>query len=56
MNENSKNNQVTIKKRNDKPKSFIKRLERLSAEKNNINFNIKEVFSLANQWGLIQQQ
>ena len=51
MNESSKNNQETIQKVDDKLKSFIERLERLSEEKNNINFNIKEVFSEAKSSG-----
>ena len=51
MNENSKNNQETIQKVDDKLKSFIERLERLSEEKNNINFDIKEVFSEAKSMG-----
>ena len=51
MEENSKNNQETIQKVDDKLKSFIERLERLSEEKNNINFDIKEVFSEAKAAG-----
>ena len=51
MDENSKNNQETIKKVEDKLKSFIERLERLSEEKNYINFDIKEVFSEAKSMG-----
>ena len=51
MDENSKNNQETIQKGDDKLKSFIERLERLSEEKNNINFDIKEVFSEAKSMG-----
>ena len=45
MDENSQKKQKIIQKRDDKLKSFIERLERLSEEKNNINFDIKEVFS-----------
>jgi len=45
MDENSKNNQATIQKVDNKLKSFVERLERLSEEKNTINFDIKEVFS-----------
>ena len=51
MEENSKNNQETIQKTDDKLKSFIERLERLSEEKNKINFDIKEVFSEAKSMG-----
>ena len=51
MNETSKNNQETFQKGDDKLKSFIERLERLSEEKNNINFDIKEVFSEAKSSG-----
>ena len=51
MDENSKKNQEIIQKRDDKLKSFIERLERLSEEKNNINFDIKEVFSEAKSSG-----
>ena len=47
MNEYSKKKQEIIQKLYDKLKSFIERLERLSEEKNNINFDIKEVFSEA---------
>ena len=45
MDENSQKNQEIIQKRDDKLKNFIERIERLSEEKNNINFDIKEVFS-----------
>ena len=51
MDEVSKNNQKTIQKGDDKLKSFIERIERLSEEKNNINFDIKEVFSEAKSIG-----
>ena len=51
MEENSKNNQEKIQKGDDKLKSFIERLERLLEEKNNINFDIKEVFSEAKSSG-----
>ena len=51
MDEISKNNQEKIQKGDDKLKSFIERLERLSEEKNNINFDIKEVFSEAKSLG-----
>ena len=51
MDESPKNNQETIQKVDDKLKSFIERLERLSDEKNNINFDIKEVFSEAKSMG-----
>ena len=51
MDEKSNNNQQSIQKKDDKLKSFIERLERLSEEKNNINFDIKEVFSEAKSNG-----
>jgi len=51
MDENSQKNQEIIQKRDDKLKSFIERIERLSEEKNNINFDIKEVFSEAKSSG-----
>ena len=51
MDENSQKNQEKIQKTDDKLKSFIERLERLSEEKNNINFDIKEVFSEAKASG-----
>ena len=51
MNKNSQKNQEIIQKRDDKLKSFIERIERLSEEKNNINFDIKEVFSEAKSMG-----
>ena len=51
MDENSQQNQEITQKRDDKLKSFIERLERLSEEKNNINFDIKEVFSEAKSSG-----
>ena len=47
MDEKSNSNQDPIKKKDDKLKSFIERIERLLEEKNNINFDIKEVFSEA---------
>ena len=47
MNENSQKKQEIIQKRDDKLKSFTERLKRLSEEKNNINFDIKKVFSEA---------
>ena len=51
MNEKSNSNQDPIQKKDDKLKSFIERIERLSGEKNNINFDIKEVFSEAKSMG-----
>ena len=51
MDEKSNNNQQSIQKKDDKLKSFIERIERLSEEKNNINFDIKEVFSEAKSMG-----
>ena len=51
MDENTQKNQEIIQKRDDKLKSFIERLERLSEEKSNINYDIKEVFSEAKSSG-----
>ena len=51
MDEKSNSNQDPIQKKDDKLKSFIERIERLLEEKNNINFNIKEVFSEARSMG-----
>ena len=51
MYESSNKNQELIQKRDDKLKSFIERLERISEEKSNINFDIKEVFSEAKSSG-----
>ena len=51
MEQNSKKTQEIIKKSDNRLKSFIERLERLSEEKNNINFDIKEVFSEAKSMG-----
>ena len=51
MDENSQKNQEIVQKQDDKLKNFIERLERLSEEKNNINFDIKEVFSEAKSKG-----
>ena len=51
MDENTQKNQEIIQKQDDKLKSYIERLERLSEEKNNINFDIKEVFSEARSMG-----
>ena len=47
MEQNSKKNQEIIQESDHRLKSFIERLERLSEEKNNINFVLKEVFSEA---------
>ena len=51
MDEKSNNNQQSIQKKDDKLKSFIERIKRLSEEKNNIHFDIKEVFSEAKSMG-----
>ena len=51
MTENLNKKQETTQKEDNKLKSFIERLERLSEEKNNINFDIKEVFSEAKSMG-----
>ena len=54
MDENSKNNQQSIQKGDNKLKSFIERLERLSKENNNLNFDIKEIFLKQKQVNMIQ--
>ena len=51
MDEKSNNKQQSIHKNDSKLKSFIERIERLSEEKNSINFDIKEVFSEAKSMG-----
>ena len=51
MNERSNSNQDPTQKKDDKLRSFIERIERLLEEKNNINFDIKEVFSEAKSMG-----
>ena len=51
MNEKLNRNQDAIQGKNEKLKSFIERIERLLEEKNNINFDIKEVFSEAKSMG-----
>ena len=54
MNEYSKKKQEIIQKLYDKLKSFIERLERLSKENNNLNFDIKEIFLKQKQVNMIQ--
>ena len=51
MDEKSNSNQYPIQKKDDKLRSFIERIERLSEEKNNINFDIKVLFSEAKSMG-----
>ena len=51
MDVKSNNSQESVQKKDDKLKSFIERIERLSEEKNNINFDIKEVFFEAKSMG-----
>ena len=51
MDEKPNSNQDPIQKKDDKLKSFIERIEKLLEEKNNINFDIKEVFSEAKSMG-----
>ena len=51
MDEKSNSSQDPIQKKDDKLKSLIEGIERLSEEKNNINFDIKEVFSEARIMG-----
>ena len=49
--EEKTNNQDSIPKKDEKLKTIIERIERLLEEKNNITFNIKEVFSEAGAMG-----
>ena len=51
MDEKLNSNEDAIQEKDEKLKSFIERIERLSEEKNNINFDIKEVFSEAKSMG-----
>ena len=51
MDEKLNSSQDAIQEKNEKLRSFIERIERLSEEKNNINFDIKEVFSEAKSMG-----
>ena len=51
MDEKSNNNQKLVPKKDVKLKSFIERIEKLSEEKININFDIKEVFAEAKSSG-----
>ena len=51
MDEKSNSSQNPIQKKDNKLMSLIERIERLSDEKNNINFDIKEVFSEAKSMG-----
>ena len=53
MNEYSKKKQEIIQNLDDKLKSFIERLERLSEENNNLNYDIKEIFLKQKQVGMI---
>ena len=51
MEKKQSSNQDTIPKKDEKLKNFIERIESLSEEKNNITFDIKEVFSEAKAMG-----
>ena len=51
MDEELNGNQDAIHEKDEKLKSFIERIERLLEEKNNINFDIKEIFSEAKSMG-----
>ena len=51
MEKKQSSNQDTIPKKDEKLKNFIERIESLSEEKNNLTFDIKEVFSEANAMG-----
>ncbi len=52
MDVSSQINIEIIEKQDNKLKSFVQRIERLSEEKNNINFDIKEVFSEVKSMGV----
>ena len=45
------NQKTSSSKKDEKLNSFIERIERLNEEKNNINLDIKEVFSEAKSMG-----
>ena len=49
--EEKTNNDVSIPKKDEKLKNVVERIERLLEEKNNITFDIKEVFSEARAMG-----
>ena len=49
--EEKTNNEVSIPKKDEKLKNVVERIERLLEEKNNITFDIKEVFSEARAMG-----
>ena len=51
MEKKQSSNQDTIPKKDEKLNNFIERIESLSEEKNNITFDIKEVFSEAKAMG-----
>ena len=51
MKDRQNKNPVSTRKKDEKLKSFLERIERLAKEKNNINFDIKEVFSEAKSMG-----
>ena len=51
MKKKQSSNQDTIPKKDEKLKNFIERIESLSQEKNNITFDINEVFSEAKAMG-----
>ena len=55
MDEKSNKNQELVQKKDEKLKSFITRIERLSEEKNNINFDIKKYFLRQNLWVMTRQ-
>ncbi len=51
MKDKQKKDQDSTTNKDEKLKSFIERIERLVEEKNNIRFDIKEVFSEAKTMG-----
>ena len=51
MDEKLNSSRDANQEKDEKLKSFIERIDRLSEEKNNINFDIKEVFSEAKSMG-----
>ena len=55
MDKNSQKNQEIIQKQDDKPKSFIDKLESQSDGKIILILILKKFFLRQNQWGMIQQ-
>ena len=51
MDDKINNTEISTKKKDEKLKNFIERIERLEEEKNNLTTDIKEVFSEAKDMG-----